>query len=104
MIYKAEKNGFSIEGRREIPYFVICYLLFNQLEWHPKKPHGRDFLRGPVVKTLPSNAGEEGLIPSWELRPYMSQGQRIKKSKYQSRSYTVTNSIQILKMIHIKRS
>ena len=27
--------------------------------------HARDFPGGPVVKTSPSSAGDEGLIPGW---------------------------------------
>ena len=30
---------------------------------NPRKPKCQDFPGGPVVKTLPSNAGGEGLIP-----------------------------------------
>ena len=61
----------------------------------------RDFPGGPVVKTLPSNAGREGLIPGrgakipHALRP---------KNQNINRSNIVTNSIKTLKkMVHIKK-
>ena len=31
---------------------------------HSLKNRGEDFLHGPVVKTLPANAGDTGSIPS----------------------------------------
>ena len=37
-----------------------------------------DFPGGPVVKTLPSNAGGEGSIPGRELRSHMARGQKTK--------------------------
>ena len=42
------------------------------------KPHGVDFPGGPVVKTLPPNAGGE--VPSLfgELRAHMPSGQKTK--------------------------
>ena len=39
-----------------------------------------DFPRGPVVKTLPSNAGDAGSIPGGELRSHMSCGQKQNKT------------------------
>ena len=33
----------------------------------------RDFPGGPVVKNLPSNAGDTGSISGWELRSHMPQ-------------------------------
>ena len=41
---------------------------------HPSKPDSRDFLCGPVVKNLPSKAGDAGLIPGTKLRSYMPWG------------------------------
>ena len=37
-----------------------------------------DFAGGPVVKTLPSNAGSTGSIPGWELRFHRLRGQNTK--------------------------
>ena len=36
----------------------------------------RDFAAGPVVKTLPCNAGGAGLIPAWEGKIHMLRGQK----------------------------
>ena len=50
----------------------------------------RDFPGGPVVKTLPSNSGGAGSIPGQGAKiPHASQT----KSKAESRSNIVTNSI-----------
>ena len=40
-----------------------------------------DFPGGPVVKALPSNAGDTCLFPGWELRPSMPCGQKNTKQK-----------------------
>ena len=48
----------------------------------------KDFLGGPEVKTLPSNAGGVGSIPG--QRSHMPQGPN---TKTKNRSSTVTNSI-----------
>ena len=42
---------------------------------HPKFTFPRDFPGGPVVKTLPSNAGDTGLIPGEELMPRRNRPQ-----------------------------
>ena len=39
-----------------------------------KEKWGGAFPGGPVVKNLPSNAGDEGLIPRGELRSHKPQG------------------------------
>ena len=36
----------------------------------------RDFPAGPLVKNLPSNAGDMGLIPGWGIRSHMSLGNK----------------------------
>ena len=36
---------------------------------------------GPVVKTLPSNAGGKSLILAWETRSHMPWGQNKKKNQ-----------------------
>ena len=54
------------------------------------------FPGGPVVKTLPSNAGGVSLTPG--LDPCAS---REKKNKEQKQ--IVTNSTKTLKMVHIKK-
>ena len=54
----------------------------------------RDFAGGPVVKTLPSNAGAAVSIPGQEAKIPRVSGQ---KTKMQNRSNIVTNSIKILK-------
>ena len=40
----------------------------------PSEPDSRDFLCGPVVKNLPSKAGDAGLIPGLKLRSDMPWG------------------------------
>ena len=50
----------------------------------------RDFPHGPVVKTLPSNAGDASLIHGQELRCHVPPGQ---KNKTENRNNIVTNSI-----------
>ena len=50
-----------------------------------------------MIRVLSSNAGGMGLIPGWELRPYMPQGQKPKTS---NGSNIVTNSTKTLKMVH----
>ena len=52
-----------------------------------------------MVKTLPSNAGNKGLIPGWgAMSPHVLWPKR-KKHKIE----TITNSIKTLKMVHIKK-
>jgi len=60
----------------------------------------KDFSGSPVVKTLPSSARGMGLIPGQELRSHMLHGQKETK---QNRSNIVTNSINILRMVHTKK-
>ena len=59
-----------------------------------------------VVKTLPSNAGDMGLIPSWELRSHMPHGQKNKTLKTHTHTQKqITNSIKSLKWsIHINKN
>ena len=59
-----------------------------------------DFPGGPVVGTLPYNAGAAGSIPSQELRSHMTRGQ---KTKTENRNNIVINSIKTLKMFHSKK-
>ena len=60
-----------------------------------------DFAGGPVVKTLPSNAGGAGSIPGWGAK--IPQASRP-KNKIKNRSRIVANSIKTLKIVHIKKS
>ena len=53
-----------------------------------------------MIKTLPSNAGDVGLIPGQGAKiPHASWP---KKAKHKNRSNTVTNSIKTLKVVHTK--
>ena len=61
----------------------------------------RDFPRGPLLKTLPSNAGDMGLIPGWGAK--ISHASQSNKPK-QNRSSIVTNSIKTLNMVYIKNN
>ena len=44
----------------------------------------RDFPGGPVVKTLPSNAGGAGSVPGRELRSHIPRGQKKNKPKHKT--------------------
>ena len=60
----------------------------------------RDFHGIPVVKTLPFNDRDTGLIPGQETRfPHASQSE----NKKENRNSIATNSIKIFKMGHIKK-
>jgi len=54
-----------------------------------------------VVKTLPSNAKGADLSPGWEAK--IPTCLVAKKPKHKSRSNIVTNSIKVLKKVHIKK-
>ena len=57
----------------------------------------KDFLGGPVVKTVPFNAGGAGWITDGESRiPHASW-----PKKPQQKKNILTNSVKILKMVHI---
>jgi len=58
-----------------------------------------DFPGGPVVETLSFNTGYAGSIPG--QRAKIPHASRPKKPKHKKRSNTVTNSIKILKTVHI---
>ena len=60
----------------------------------------QDFPGGPVVKTLPSSAGDAGSIPGWGAKLPHASGSKNQNIK---RSNIVTNSIKTLKMVHIKK-
>ena len=60
-----------------------------------------DFSDGPVVKTLPSNAGGAGSIPGQGAKITYASGPKNQNIK--ERSSIVTNSIKTLKMVHIKK-
>ena len=47
----------------------------------------RDFPGGPVVENLPSSAGDAALIPGWELRPHMLQGNQARMPHPRSRAH-----------------
>ena len=52
---------------------------------HLNRKRGMDFLRGPVVKTLPFNVGGLGLMPGWGAKiPDASwpKSQNIKQKQY----------------------
>ena len=59
------------------------------------------FPGGPVVKTSSSNAGDEGLIPSWGTKiPHASRPKKKKKKnhpKTENKSNIVTNPIKTFK-------
>ena len=50
----------------------------------------RDFTGGPVIKTLPANAGGAGLIPGWGAKILHVSGP--KKSKHKTE--TISSQIQ----------
>ena len=51
----------------------------------------KDFLNGPVVKTLPSNTDSLGLIPGWELRSHILLGMAKIKTR-EKKKYTHTHT------------
>ena len=54
-----------------------------------------------VQKTSPSNAGAAGSIPGWGAKiPHASWP---KNQNIQQKQYCVTNSIKIVKMVHIQK-
>jgi len=61
----------------------------------------RDFPDGPLVMTLPSNAGDVGLIPGGGAKIPHALG--LKNQNMNNRSKIVTNSIKTLQMVHIKK-
>ena len=63
----------------------------------------RDFPGSPVVKTLPPDAEVGVSISGQELRSHVPCGKKKKKKKTETRSNIVTNSIKILKIVHIKK-
>ena len=50
--------------------FGICFRIFKLAK---SKILGRDFPGGPVMKNLPSNAGDTSLVPDWEIRSHMPE-------------------------------
>ena len=49
----------------------------GQLLWNKAlKEPTRDFLGGPMVENLPSNAGDMGLIPAWRTKTQHAAGQQ----------------------------
>ena len=60
-------------------------MLFSVSLWLELKQSRGDFPGGPVVKTLPSNAGDAGLIPGRGAKsPHASgpKNQNIKQKRY----------------------
>ena len=82
-------------------------MLFLGLQFYNSKKNRNQYQSGdfpcsPVVKTLPSNAGDAGSIPghravipcaSWPKKPEHGQ----------QKQYLLTNSIKTLKMVHTKK-
>ena len=62
------KTAFP-KGGCDSPYHLTCFsyhgTLTLLLSTDQKKCKSRDFAGGPVVKNLPSDAEEAGLIPGW---------------------------------------
>ena len=50
--------------------FGICFRIFKLAK---SKICGGDFPGGPVVKNLPSSAGDTSLVPNWEIRSHMPE-------------------------------
>ena len=61
----------------------------------------RDFLGGPLVKTLSFSAKGEGSIPGQGAE--IPHGMWPKKQNTNNRSNMSTNSIKTVKMVHIKK-
>ena len=76
-------------------------LTFCSYVWYIEKQFlndGRGCAASPVVKTLPSKAGDEGLVPAGEAKnPHTSW------PKNRNKSNIATNSLKTLSMAHIKK-
>ena len=59
----------------------------------------KDFPGGPVIKTLPSNAGGAGSITGWGTKSHKA----LKKPQYKTEAILITDSIKTLNMAHIKK-
>ena len=68
--------------------------------WLKEKGDRRDFPGGPMVKTLPSNAGGVGMIPHLRAKILHASWP---KSQNINRSNIVTNLIKTFKMVCIKK-
>ena len=59
LLNKAQKQKQDLKGSSD----------FQLIQWHFREKfkniYKGDFPDGPVVKNLPSNPGDEGLIPGW---------------------------------------
>ena len=76
-----EGLGFSSRCGANIPHNLWPKYFFKNYN----KPRVRNFPGGPVVETLPSNAGGEGSVPGWGARiPHVSwsRNQNIGQRQY----------------------
>ena len=64
-----------------MPCDILWAVLSSQLKLSLTEI-ARDSPGGPVVKTLPSNAGGEGLIPGLSHMPPGQKNQNIKEKQY----------------------
>ena len=86
---------------RETMCIQTQVLTFCSYVWYIEKQFlndGRGCAASPVVKTLPSKAGDEGLVPAGEAKnPHTSW------PKNRNKSNIATNSLKTLSMAHIKK-
>ena len=78
-VLQLEKTVSSSFLCKELQYEYISHMLTHKAVGALDpiiKITERDFPGGSVIKTWPSNAGGEGLIPSWELRSHVPCSQK----------------------------
>ena len=72
-------QGKKIHGFHVIPFWMQPFFTQQKLrdrrQWRDKEKWGGAFPGGPVVKNLPSNAGDEGLIPGGGTNILQATGQ-----------------------------
>ena len=96
----------SMEQRRKSRFCEKQWVQFvyvkDSMVWEKPRKIPGDFLRSPVVKTSPSNAGGAVFIPGWELRSHMPKcGLKKKKKNIKQKQRCKKNSIKPIKMFHI---
>ena len=76
---RARRGVWGVRGNSAARFCSRILLLVVKSETETRKRGDcRDFPGGPVVKTLPSNAGGLGSIPGWGSKSHMPRNQKTK--------------------------
>ena len=94
------KTASNTDRKNEVIKSFTNFLCHSN-QGEPFKMQLQGFPGGPVVKTLPSSAGGVGSIPDQETKVPDASGPE--KQNIKSRSNIVTNSINTLNTVHIKK-